>query len=590
MTEAAAEPKRSTWDALAVFLERRSLVMLTLGFAAGLPNLLLYDTISAWMRQAKLPLDVITLFSLVTITYAIKFLWAPVVDRVKIPVLHQLFGKRRSWMLLMQVGIVFGIWAIAASMPTVSADVAGGVEGAVQPDPDLNVLWVVAALAAMTAFFGATQDIAIDAWRIEVAAVERQGAMAAMYQWGYRIAVAVSGAAPLFLASRIGWTSAYSAMAVVMGIGILGVLLAPREQSVEPRPLPPQTTPIWAEVLEWAGRLALMVLGACFIGAGLSGKAEPLTFMFPWIGMTDAVPGFTEAWGAKPWGAVWQVIGVAIGLAIVAFATYPLFKSRPSAYFAGTLKEPLEDFFKRYGSVGALILAMICVYRVADFVLNLMTAFYVDVGFTLDEIGTVRKIFGVWMSVIGIGVGGWTVARLGLMRALIVGAILQPLSNIAFGALVFTGPWLPGLYACIAIDNISAGIAGTALIAYMSSLTSLGFTATQYALFSSLYALPGKILAAISGRVVEGATAAAAAGEMEWLRSWFGAQSPTAFAHLVAERGIPAEAFAAGYMMFFIYSAIIGIAALVFAIAVMRRQPPATNETDTTKEEEPAPA
>jgi PAT family beta-lactamase induction signal transducer AmpG len=587
MTEAAATPKRSTWEALSVFFERRSLVMLALGFAAGLPNLLLYDTISAWMRQAKLPLDVITLFSLVTITYAIKFLWAPIVDRVRIPVLHQMFGKRRAWMLLAQIGIVFGIWAIAVSMPSVSAAVAGGVEGAVQPDPDLSLLGIVAVLAVMTAIFGATQDIAIDAWRIEVAAVERQGVMAAAYQWGYRLAVVVSGAAPLFLASRIGWTGAYSAMAVVMAVGILGVLLAPREKSVEPKPFPPATTPIWMEAIEWVARIALMVFGACFIGAGLSGKAEPLTFMFGWIGMADAAPGFTELWTARPWGAVWQVLGVAVGLAIVAFATYPMFKSRPSAYFAGTLKEPLEDFFKRYGSVGALILAMICVYRIADFVLNLMTAFYVDVGFTLDEIAGARKLFGVIMSMAGIGIGGWLVARFGLMRSLIVGAILQPLSNIAFSSLAFTGPWLPGLYACIAIDNVSAGIAGTALIAYMSSLTSLGFTATQYALFSSLYALPGKILAAISGRIVEGATEAAATGESNWLRGWFDGMSPTAFAHLVQERGIPAQAFAAGYMTFFIYSAIIGIAALVFAIAVMRRSPPAS---DAAKSNEPAPA
>lgn len=579
-----AAPKRSTWQALAVFLERRSLIMLTLGFAAGLPNLLLYDTISAWMRQAKIPLDVITLFSLVTITYAIKFLWAPIVDRVRLPGLYQLFGKRRSWMLLAQVGIVFGIWAIAANMPAVSAAVAGGVEGAVQPDPNISVIGVVAALAVMTAIFGATQDIAIDAWRIEVAAVERQGVMAAAYQWGYRIAIVVSGAAPLLLASRIGWTGAYAAMAMVMGVGVLGVLLAPREQSVEPKPFPPATTPVWAEAIEWIVRIALMVFGACFIGAGLSGKAEPLSFMFPWVGLADAAPGFAEWWTGKPWGAVWQVFGVAIGLVIVAFATYPMFKSRPSAYFAGTLKEPLEDFFKRYGSTGALILAMICVYRIADFVLNLMTAFYVDVGFTLDEIAGARKVFGVVMSMIGIGLGGWTVARFGLMRALLIGAVLQPLSNIAFGGLVFTGPSVPGLWACIAVDNISAGIAGTALIAYMSSLTSLGFTATQYALFSSLYALPGKILAAISGRIVEGATAASAAGESDWLRGWFTGMSPRAFAHLVAERGIPAEAFAAGYMTFFIYSGVIGIAALVFALAVMRRQPPAA-ATET-----PAPA
>lgn len=585
MTDQAAspEPKKSTWDALAVFFERRALVMLALGFSAGLPNLLLYDTISAWMRQAKLPLDVITLFSLVTITYAIKFLWAPIVDRVKIPVLYQMFGKRRSWMLLAQAGVIVGIWLIAINMPVVAAAVAGGAEGAIQPDPNMSLIGVVAVFAVMTAMFGATQDIAIDAWRIEVAEVERQGVMAAAYQWGYRLAIVVSGAAPLFLASRIGWTASYSAMAIVMAIGVLGVLLAPREKSVEPKPFPPATTPLWSEALEWIARIALLVFGACFIGAGLSGKAEPLTFMFPWAGMGGASVGFAEWWTGKPWGAVWQVFGVAIGLAIVAFATYPMFKSRPSAYFAGTLKEPLEDFFKRYGNTGALILAMICVYRIADFVLNLMTAFYVDVGFTLDEIAGARKLFGVVMSMLGVGFGGWLVARFGLMRSLLVGAIVQPLSNIAFSGLVFTGPWLPGLYACIAIDNISAGIAGTALIAYMSSLTSLGFTATQYALFSSLYALPGKILAAISGRIVEGAIAAAAAGETEWLRGWFTGMSPTAFAHLVEERGIPAEAFAAGYMTFFIYSGVIGVAALVFAIAVMRRQPAAP-------EQAPAPA
>ncbi|MEQ1493727.1 MAG: MFS transporter, partial [Terricaulis sp.] len=385
-TPAAPAPKRSTLNALAVFLERRSLVMLVLGFSAGLPNLLLYDTISAWMRQAKLPLDVIGLFSLVTATYALKFLWAPIVDRLKIPGLYQLLGKRRSWMLLAQIGIVFGIWAIAVNMPAVSAAVAGGVEGAVQPDPNMNLIVTVAILATMTAVFGATQDIAIDAWRIEVAAVERQGAMAAAYQWGYRIAVVVSGAAPLFLASRIGWTAAYSTMAIIMAVGMLGVLLAPRENSVEPKPLPPQTTPAWSEALEWVLRISLMLFAACFIGAGLSGKPEPISFMFPWVGLTDATAGFAEVWASKPWGAIWQVVAVAFGLGVVGFATYPLFRSRPSAYFAGTLKEPLEDFFKRYGNTGALILAMICVYRIADFVLNLMTSFYIDVGFSLDEI------------------------------------------------------------------------------------------------------------------------------------------------------------------------------------------------------------
>jgi len=585
MTDAAA-PKRTTWDALAVFFERRALIMLVLGFAAGLPNLLIYDTLSVWMRQAKVPLDVITLMSLVTITYAIKFLWAPVVDRVKVPVLHRMFGKRRAWMLVAQIGVVVGIWAIAANAPVVTAAVAGGDAGA-QPDPNMDVIAMVAICAAITAVFGATQDIAIDAWRIESASVEKQGAMAAAYQWGYRIAIIVSGALPLWMASRIGWTGSYMLMAFVMAIGIIGVLLAPRENSIEtPLEQTEKGSPA-LEAGEWIGRLALMVLGAAFIGAGIAGRAEPLTFLFSMAGFDAFAASVGEIWTTRPWGMILQVVGVAIGLAIVGFATYPLpgKRTRPSAYFAKTLKEPLEDFFKRYRGTGALILAMICVYRIADFVLNLMGAFYVDVGFTLDEVANARKLFGVVMSMLGVGLGGWTVARFGLMKALIVGAVLQPLSNVAFGLLTFTGPSLPGLYLCIAIDNVSAGVAGTALIAYMSSLTSLGFTATQYALFSSLYALPGKILAAVSGRIVEGAIAAASAGESEWLRSWFSGMSPTAFAALSADRGIDAEAFAAGYMTFFIYSGVIGIAALVLAIMIMRKAPPPSAE-----KAEPAPA
>jgi PAT family beta-lactamase induction signal transducer AmpG len=575
MTE-TAEPKRSTWDAIAVFFERRALVMLALGFAAGLPNLLIYDTLSVWLRQAKVPVDVITLLSLVTITYAIKFLWAPLVDRVKIPVLHQLLGKRRAWMLLAQAGVVLGIWLIAVNAPGVSAAVASGAEGAVQPDVNMNVIAVVAACAALTALFGATQDIAIDAWRIESASVAKQGVMAAAYQWGYRLSIVVSGAVPLWLASRIGWTGSYSLMAFVMGVGVLGVLMAPREKSADRAPDRVQAGAPWLEAFEWGARLVLMVVGAAFIGAGLAGRAEPLTFLFSMAGFTDFAAAAGEVWTSRPWGMIWQGISALFGLAVVGFATYPLpgAETRPSAYFASTLKEPLEDFFKRYRGTGALILAMICVYRIADFVLNLMGVFYVDVGFTLDEIANARKLFGVLMSVLGVGLGGWSVAQFGLMRTLIAGAVLQPLSNVAFGLLTFTGPSLGGLYLCIGIDNVSAGIAGTALIAYMSSLTSLGFTATQYALFSSLYALPGKFLAAISGRIVEGAIAAASAGESEWLRSWFVGMSPTAFARLSEDRGVPAEAFAAGYMTFFIYSGLIGVVALVLAVIIMRKSPP----------------
>ena len=170
------------------------------------------------------------------------------------------------------------------------------------------------------------------------------------------------------------------------------------------------------------------------------------------------------------------------------------------------------------------------------------------------------------------------------MRPLLLGAVLQPVSNLVFGSLVFTGPWLPGLYACIAIDNISAGIAGTCLIAYMSSLTSFGFTATQYALFSSLYALPGKILGAISGRIVEGATNATVAGQLEWLRTWFGGISPDSFARLSLANGVPAEAYAAGYTMFFLYTVGVGVLAIFLAFSVMRREAVADEAADSIKQ------
>ena len=188
------------------------LVMLALGFAAGLPNLLIFDTLSAWLRQVDVPLRTIGFFSLATLAYSLKFLWAPLVDRTAIPLLTPLLGHRRAWMLAAQAVIILGLWLVSGS------------------DPAAN-LWVVAAFAVLVAFASATQDVVIDAWRIEAAGEERQGAMAAMYQWGYRVAILTAGIAPLVLAERIDWSFAYAAMAALMAIGVAAVLAAPREQA-----------------------------------------------------------------------------------------------------------------------------------------------------------------------------------------------------------------------------------------------------------------------------------------------------------------------------------------------------------------------
>src|SRR5690554_3525643 len=240
----------SRWQALAVYGERRVLVMLLLGFSAGLPFLLIFDTLSLWLRQSGLSLQTISIFALATLSYALKFIWAPVVDRVRLPVLHRLLGVRRSWMLAMQVLIVIGLWFIAGS------------------DPELH-LWRVAILATLVGFAGATQDIAIDAWRIEAVDESRYGAMAAAYQWGYRVAMIAAGAIPLFLAEAFSWNLSYTVMAALMAVGIAGVLLAPREVSVRPPIVSLPDLPVrpLRESLEWAARLLLIACAALIIGS-----------------------------------------------------------------------------------------------------------------------------------------------------------------------------------------------------------------------------------------------------------------------------------------------------------------------------------
>ena len=246
----------STTAAFAVFFERRMLVMLALGFAAGLPNLLIFDTLSAWLRQVDVPLRTIGLFSLATLAYSLKFLWAPLVDRLAIPLLTPLLGHRRAWMLMAQAVVILGLWLVSGS------------------DPAAN-LWLVASFAVLVASASATQDVVIDAWRIEAAGEERRrhGGDVSV---GLPLAILTAGIAPLMLAQRIDWSFAYAAMAALMAIGVAAVLAAPRER---PRPVMPPLLPRElpvrpaAEALEWSGRLSLLLGGAYVFGVGLAGSS-----------------------------------------------------------------------------------------------------------------------------------------------------------------------------------------------------------------------------------------------------------------------------------------------------------------------------
>jgi PAT family beta-lactamase induction signal transducer AmpG len=446
-----AAAKRRWWsgwaDAVRAYQHPSVLAMLFLGFSAGLPFMLVFSTLSAWLREAGIERATIGMLSWVGIVYSVKFFWAPVVDRLQLPLLGRLLGRRRSWMLVAQVGIAVGLANMAHMSP-------------------VGHLGTVAALALLVAFSSATQDISVDAWRIEAAPPLMQGAMAAAYQLGYRIAIMAASAGALWIAADHGWTAAYTTMAMLVGVGVVTTLLI-----AEPQPR------VAREALAEEQRVI----------AWLEHKAH--------------------------WPASLRQLG---------------------AWFVGAVVCPFLDFFTRYGTrLAVLMLAFIASYRLADFTMGVMTnPFYLDVGFSLKEIAAIAKGFGVFMSILGTLIGGVAVARLGIVRTLALGSILIIAANLMFAVFAWLNePNIAGLAAVISADNVAMGIAGTALIAYLSSLTSASYTATQYALFSSMYALPGKLLMGTSGFVVD----------------------------------------AIGYPAFFTYTATLGLPALVLLFFLARR-------------------
>ncbi len=558
---------RTVGAALRVYAERPALVMVALGFSGSLPYFLVFDTLSAWLRSAGMSLEVIGFFSLVTLIFSFKFLWAPVIDRTRVPVLTERLGHRRSWMLVSQALIVLGLWLVAGSDPARS-------------------LGAIAVFAVLVGFSSATQDVAIDAWRIEAAGTLKQGAMAAAYQWGYRGGMIVAGAVPLLLAESYGWNFSYALMGALMAVGIMAVFAAPREQRHTIRPIRTEGIPPAParETLEWIARLAILAAGALVMGSALSANAGVLGQVLGSLGATGARDALLAAWTSD--ARVWvHLAALVLGIAIVVVAALPLpgVRTRPGVYLSSALADPLRDFFARYRAAGGLILALICLYRIPDFVLNIMNPFYVDLGYSLVEIAEVRKIFGVPMTMFGVFAAGVAVARYGMLPALVVGALAGPLSNLLFIWLTVQEHDLWALFLAIGLDNVAGGFAGVCLIAYMSSLTSAGFTATQYALFSSLYAIPGRLIASQSGRIVEGAARLADdGGALGGLKTFVASQAPANFASAVERSGVSPAALGTGYVVFFAYSALIGLFAIGLSVMVWRRQRDHSPAQDTS--------
>lgn len=395
----------SLTEAWCLYGNRPALLMLGLGFSAGLPNLLIFGTLSFWMREAGVDLATIGFLSWVGLVYAFKWIWAPWVDHHPVPWLTHRLGRRRAWMFVSQAGVLLGLLALATG------------------DPAQN-LTLTAFWALVTGFASATQDIALDAYRIESSEVKNQAALAAMYQAGYRLAMIWSGAGALALAAWStthtgydvdAWRLSYAVMAASSVVGLLATL--------------------------WSREIG-----------GTSKEKEVKTL---------------------------------------------------AQTFRSDFVAPLSDFLARYGRLAGGILVVVSLYRIADVVMGVMAnPFYADVGFTKEEVAAISKVFGVVMTLFGAFAGGVVTYRIGVLKSLMLGGLLAALTNLLFALLAQIGPNRYGLIAVVCADNLAAGLATVAFLAFLAGLTSRKYSATQYALLSSVMVLIPKFLAGFAGVVV----------------------------------------------------------------------------------------
>lgn len=409
-----------TWRQVAsIYLEPRVIAMVFLGFSGGLPFLLVFSTLTVWLTESGVSRTAIGFFAWVGITYSIKVIWAPIVDRMRIPFLTHWLGKRQAWILLGQAGIGLGLVGMGMS------------------DPGSGLLFI-SLCALLVAFSSATQDIAIDAYRIEATVVEFQGAMSAAYIFGYRLALLVSGAGALYLAEFFDWRTSYLMMAGLMLIGVVTVLLVREQGKVQ--------------------------------------QAHELTYeqeqrVIDFLHLSE---GQNETW------------------------------RRIQAWFIGAVVCPFVDFFSRNGRFALAILIFISVFRLSDIAMGIMAnPFYLDMGYTKVEIASIAKVFGFFMTIAGAALCGLLVVKWGIFRPLLIGAVAVAATNLLFALLSTMSPEILWLGIVISADNISGGFASTAFVAYLSSLTNRAYTATQYALFSSLMTLPGKFISGFSGVIVD---------------------------------------------------------------------------------------
>jgi len=450
---------------LLFFLTEKPLKMIMLGFSSGLPILLVFSTLSVWLTKAGVDRSTVTLFSWAGFAYAFKFLWSPLVDKVSIPIFLNL-GHRRSWLLLTQLLIIFSLVLTSIN------------------DPQNNII-VTAVCITLVAFFSATQDIIIDAYRIESINQKLQGSLSSMYIAGYRIGMLVGGAGSLWLASYWGgenyeydvWKKVYLSMALLMFIGVAANLI-----SKEPKKVRNITR---NSNLHFKFFLSILVSVLIFI------------FIYSYLENPFSRPILSFLF------TIFKLIFCFMCSGLFLFFLVKL-KFQSKSIIKESYFNPIKNFVVKYGKFAVLILLLISLYRMADVVMGVMAnIFYLEKGYSINQIATYSKFFGVFATIAGGLLGGYFAMKYGTMTTLFIGALIASLSNLLFAWLATVEPNIKFLISVITADNISSGFAGAAFVIYLSGLTSIKFTATQYALFSSIMLFLPKLIAGYSGSWVD---------------------------------------------------------------------------------------
>lgn len=487
-----SKPHPPTWkNSLQGVFHKRVITLFVYGLSAGLPYALIFSTLSLWLKEAGVERSAITYFSWAALGYSFKFVWSPLVDTLPLPFLKKALGQRRSWLLVSQMAVAFSLVCMASIDPAHS-------------------LKYMAIFAVMLGFTAATQDIAVDAYRIESAGKELQVMMSSAYLVGYRTAMIISGAGSLFLASFFGskagsynvsaWQYTYLIMAALMSIGLITTLVIQEpERNIK---LDAQKYPYNSS--DYARFFLVFLLSVvAFIGVFYFSSDWASALKTTWKAQLNEASLSKGNYRFYLTGVETARIICATLLAVVVgrlsvnigIANKQLIHQ---AYF-----DPVRDFFRRYGmSISILLLAFIGLYRISDIVMGVVAnLFYSDIGFTKAQIGAASKTFGLLMTAVGGFLGGVLSIQFGVIRILWLGAILSASTNLLFAWLATSPADMWKLYAVISADNLSGGMATAAFIAFLSALVNIKFTAVQYALFSSLMTFLPKLLGGYSGAI-----------------------------------------------------------------------------------------